>query len=322
MPIWSEILRELGQSAGEGGPPNFDGVRRRYLAKLHEHTGRNTVLYASGWLQTDAPPALTSISDEDIHALMEVTSGLHDSNLDLILHSPGGSPEAAEGIVSYLRSRFEHVRVIVPQLAMSAATMISCAANEIMMGKHSFLGPIDPRLLVSTPLGARSVPAQAVLDQFDKATNECADPAKLAAWLPMLGQYGPDLLVQCESALSLSRELVSTWLEAYMFRELADGVERARAVSAWLSDHATFKSHSRHLPRSVLREHGLAVSNLEDDELLQDLSLSVFHATAHTFAATPAVKIVENHTGRAFIKQHVVPVPTQTLQVGLGPGNA
>ena len=193
MPIWSEILRELAQTAAPGGAPDFDGVRRRYIAALHGHTRRNVVLYASGWLQKDTPPALTSIHDEDIHALMEVTSGLQGTTLDLILHSPGGSPEAAEGIVSYLRSRFDHIRVVVPQLAMSAATMISCAANEIMVGKHSFLGPIDPQLLVSTQLGTRFVPAQAVLDQFDKAQRECADPAKLSAWLPMLGQYGPDL---------------------------------------------------------------------------------------------------------------------------------
>ena len=322
MPIWSEILRELGQTAVQGGAPDFDGVRRRYLAAMHGHTRRNVVLYASGWLQKDAPPALTSINEEDIHALMEVTSGLQDTNLDLILHSPGGSPEAAEGIVSYLRSRFDHIRVIVPQLAMSAATMISCAANEIMMGKHSFLGPIDPQLLVSTQLGTRSVPAQAVLDQFDKAQQECADPAKLSAWLPMLGQYGPDLLVQCEMALSLSRELVSTWLEAYMFREIADAAQRAQSVSDWLSDHTTFKSHGRHLPRSVLREHALVVSDLEGDEVLQDLSLSVFHATTHMFAATSAAKIVENHTGRAFIKQHRVSLPAQTFQIGFGPGPA
>lgn len=208
MPIWSEILHELEQTAAQGGSIDFDGVRRRYLARLHEHTGRNVVLHASGWLQKDAaPPTLTQINQEDIHALMEVTSGLQDTNLDLILHSPGGSPEAAEGIVSYLRSRFDHIRVIVPQLAMSAATMISCAADEILMGKHSFLGPIDPQIVVSTQLGTRAVPAQAVLDQFDKAQQECADPEKLSAWLPMLGQYGPDLLVQCEMALSLSREL-------------------------------------------------------------------------------------------------------------------
>ena len=322
MPIWSDILRELNETVVPNGAPDFDSVRRKYLAALKQHTGRNVVLYASGWLQKEAPPALTSISDEDIHAFMEVTSGLQNTDLDLILHSPGGSPEAAEGVVSYLRSRFQNIRVIVPELAMSAATMISCAANEILMGKHSFLGPIDPQLLVSTQLGRRSVPAQAVLDQFDKAQRECQDPAKLSAWLPMLGQYGPDLLMQCETALELSRELVSTWLNTYMFASISDPnerQERAQLVSAWLSDHTTFKSHSRHLSRSELRQKGLVVSSLEDDELLQDLSLSVFHATTHTFGATPAAKIVENHAGRAFIKHFRVPQQAPALQLDVGP---
>ncbi len=320
MPLWSDILAELSQSAAQGSPPDFDGVRRRYLAGLHRHTDRNVVLYASGWLQRDdAPPTSTSITDEDIQALMEVTSGLRGPNLDLILHSPGGSPEAAAGIVAYLRSRFSRIRVIVPQLAMSAATMISCAADEIMMGKHSFLGPTDPQVLLATPLGTRYIPAQAVLDQFDKAQRECSDPTKLSAWLPMLSQYGPALLVQCETALELSRELVSTWLEAYMFRDRDDRAKFARSVSDWLSDHKRFKSHSRHLSRSDLSEQGLSVLSLEDDEKLQDLGLSVFHATTHAFAATPVVKIVENHTGHAFIKHHIPNPPAQAVQIALGP---
>ena len=66
--------------------------------------------------------------------------------LDLILHTPGGFPEAAESIVKYLRSKFStNIRVIVPHLSMSAGTMIACAGKEIVMGKHSSLGPIDPQ---------------------------------------------------------------------------------------------------------------------------------------------------------------------------------
>ena len=302
MPIWSEILSEL---AGRQ-PPDFDGVRRRYLVELHGHGGRNVILYASGWLQREAPPGLVSIGDEDMQAFMEVSQGLEGNELDLILHSPGGSPEAAEAIVSYLRSRFSHIRVIVPQLAMSAATMVACAADEIALGKHSFLGRTDPQLVLQTALGTRVVPAQAVLDQFDRAQRECVDPAKLSAWLPMLTQYGPDLLVQCESALKMSRELVTMWLKTYMFRELRDGAERAEAVSDWLAGHRNFKSHSRHISRDDVEDQGLTVSRLEDGERFQDLALSVFHATTHTFSGTPAVKIVESHTGRAFIKHHVV----------------
>ena len=65
--------------------------------------------------------------------------------LDLVLHTTGGSPAAAEAIVNYLRAKFGNdIRVIVPQLAMSAGTMIACSAKQIIMGKQSSLGPIDP----------------------------------------------------------------------------------------------------------------------------------------------------------------------------------
>ena len=310
MPIWSEILHEIRSQ----NPPNYDGVRRRYLNELHIHTGRNVILYASGWLQNPAAdPGFVSIGDEDIQALMEVTNGLEGDQLDVILHSPGGSPEAAEALVSYLRSRFSDIRVIVPQLAMSAATMIACASNEILLGKHSFLGPTDPQIMLPTSLGIRSVPAQAILDQFDRAQKECADPAKLSAWLPMLSQYGPDLLEQCESALYMSKALVRDWLETYMFKDLPDRGQKAQEVSDWLANHQDFKSHSRHIPRDELRTKGLLIRNLEEDEIVQDLSLSIFHATTQVLADTPTLKIVESHTGKAFIK-HQMPEP---IQVGI-----
>ena len=323
MPIWSEILRELKDTQRPNQGPDFDRVRRKYLAELHRHSGRSVILYASGWLQKDdVPPSPVSINDEDIQAFMEVSYGLEQDGLDLILHSPGGSLEAAEAIVTYLRSHFTNIRVIVPQLAMSAATMISCAADEIVLGKHSFLGPTDPQLLLQTSLGMRAVPAQAVLDQFDNARKECVDPAKLSAWLPMLSQYGPDLLAQCEAALGMSRELVETWLETYMFKGMQDRSKRAKKASDWLSDYKKFRSHGRHVTRSDVEAHGLQVLRLESDDKLQDASLSVFHATTHTFTGTSAVKIVENHMGRAFIKQHIVQaMPAVQLGVAQVPPN-
>jgi len=49
---------------------------------------------------------------------------------------------------------------------MSATTIIACAADELVLGRHSFLGPTDPQLIVSTSLGIRAIPAQAILDQL------------------------------------------------------------------------------------------------------------------------------------------------------------
>ena len=77
MPIWSEIPTEFANTQQDGYPPDFDGVRQEYLAEMYRHTGRNVSLHASGWLpNTDVPPALISISDEDKRALMEVSQRL------------------------------------------------------------------------------------------------------------------------------------------------------------------------------------------------------------------------------------------------------
>lgn len=322
MPTWGEILKELQESAQGGSPPKIDEIRRKYSCALSAYTKRAAILYATKWTQPDpgVSPELISILDEDLQGLMEVIHGIKNADLDLILHSPGGSLEAAEALVLYLRTKFNHIRVVVPQQAMSAATMIACAADEIVLGKHSFLGPIDPQFILNTPLGPRMVPAQAILDQFEQAKKECEDPARLGAWIPMLSQYGPDLLVKCENASDMSRTLVQGWLEAYMFKDDRNRRQKARKIARWLSDHRYFKSHGRHIARSDLEENGLKIRHLESVQQLQDLVLSVFHATTHTFNLTSAVKILENQHGRAFIKQAhaqrvIVPVPAGLPQL-------
>jgi hypothetical protein len=312
VPTWSGILNELHHTPTPSGQPDFDGVRRKYLANLHAHAGRNAILYATNWTQgaKNVDPDASSINDEDLQGLMEVVHGLPDAPLDLLIHSPGGSAEATEMVVHYLRSKFPHIRAIVPQAAMSAATMLACAADEIVMGKHSALGPVDPQFIVNGPFGRSSVPAQAILDQFDLARDECRDPARLGAWVPMLGQYGPALLKQCENALALSEELVAEWLARWMLKERGDAIAAARAIAGRLRDHASFKSHGRHITRDRAEEIGLVVTPLEAEQELQDLVLSVFHATTHTFSGTPCVKIIENHLGKAFVKlQQTIQVP-------------
>ncbi len=71
------------------------------------------------------------------------------------------------------------------------------------------------------------------------------------------------------------------------------------------------KSGEDHISRDKAEELKLNIENLEDDQELQDLVLSVFHATTHTFNGTGAVKIIENHNGNAFVKVQ------QTVQVQL-----
>ncbi len=310
MPTWGEILTEINSAAQflQSQPVAqhinpFDAVRRKYLGLAAAQTKRSTIVYATAWQQNPSAPApLITVADEDMLGFMEAVHGLPGPNLDLILHSPGGSGTAAEQIVKYLRTKFDHIRIIVPHMAMSAATMIATASDQILMGKHSFLGPIDPQVIMQTALGPRSIAAQAILEQFERAQREAVDPAKLRVWAPMLAQYGPDLLVSCQNAAALSENLVSNWLRQYMFKGDPDASAKGAAIAQWLSDHNQFKTHARPLGRDELLAKGLKIASLEQNQTEQDLFLSIHHAVSHTFTNTQAVKLIENNLGKAYVR--------------------
>lgn len=183
MPNWSEILKEIQSTVEEhqrGARSAHDHVRRRYLANLEAHTGRNTIAYYSAFL---SKPRLEGIEvvDDDKNAFMNCIHGLDRAKgLDLLLHTPGGSIAATESIVHYLRKMFGNdIRAIIPQIAMSAGTMIACSCKTIVMGQASNLGPIDPQI--------NGIPADIVKQEFQRAYDEIKqDPAKAHVWAPIL----------------------------------------------------------------------------------------------------------------------------------------
>ncbi len=294
-------------------------VRNGYLSKLAAYTKRNTIIYCTRWTQMDGlniPNTFISITPEDVQGLMAVMPGLQGDKLDLIVHSPGGSAEATKAIVDYLRTKFKHVRVIVPLMAMSAATMLACSADEIVMGKHSFLGPIDPQMLIQTASGQRPVTAQNVTAQFKMIADNVAAGANIAPYVPMLSQYGPDMLVLCKNASELSARLVEEWLAKYRFKGTKAGAKKAKDIAEWLSTHNNFKSHGVFISREELDKKGLNITPLEGDQMLQELVLSTFHACTHTFGMTGIVKLIENQNGLAFVKNIMTP---QMMQAPMQP---
>lgn len=304
MPSWGELIQEIAERAA-AGPFDMDQFRRKAIADLSALTGRSTIIYATNWLGPIGGPG-TSIDLGDMRALMEVFYQLPADGLDLILHSPGGSAEAVDRLVRYSREKFSNIRVFVPLAAMSAATMWALSADELVMGRHSQLGPIDPQIMLPTgPNGVGiPVPAGALLDQFATATEDlAANPERITAWLPTLQQYPPGLLNICENASTLARTLVAQWLEDHLLKDHQDPTGAAASVAEWLSDHKVHLSHSRSITRDELIDRGVPVSPLEEDQQLQDAVLTVHHLTQLTLGNSAVVKIVENNLGRAYVEQ-------------------
>lgn len=291
MPNWQGVLDEHKTKGS-----NFDIIRRQYLRKVHKRTGRNVIAYYSGWLQKRGESLPFGVDDNDKNGFMNAVYKLdHSKGLDLILHTPGGDAAATESLVSYLRSIFgTDIRAIIPQLAMSAGTMMACACNVIIMGRQSSLGPIDPQI--------NGFPAHGIVEEFNRAINEIkANQSAMAVWQPIISRYYPTLVGESEKAIKWANEMVQEWLVSGMFAGQKKKLSAAARVIKELGDHALTKSHSRHLDADKCRAIGLNVENLEDDMPLQEVILSVHHCMTQTFAGTPAVKIIENHNGAAFI---------------------
>ncbi len=160
-------------------------VRHKYLKALHAHSKRNVIAYYSGWLSKGGV-ALSDINDEDKNGFMTTIHKLDRKlGLDLILHTPGGGIAATQSIVNYLQKMFgKNIRAIVPQIAMSAGTVMACCCKEIWMGMQSSLGPIDPQL--------RGIPAHGVIQEFKRAMREVKrDASRIVIWQQIIGQYRP-----------------------------------------------------------------------------------------------------------------------------------
>jgi ATP-dependent protease ClpP protease subunit len=290
MPNWSEVLKEIQEEIKTGNNNSLDTVRRKYLSKIEIKTGRNVIAYYSGWLQKPNSND-SAINDKDKSSFMATIHGLDRSKgLDLILHTPGGDLAATESIIDYLNSMFNYdIRTIIPQISMSAGTMLALSSKEIMMGKQSNLGPIDPQM--------GGIACQAVIDEFNFAKNDIKNnPHAAVLWQAIISKYHPTFLIACQQAIEWSKNIAKVALLKNMCKHSTSQVDKILSVFA---DHSVQKSHSRHISLDECKNAGLKIIEMESDNELQDLILTTHHAFMHTLSHSSAIKIVENHLGIA-----------------------
>ena len=299
MPSWGELLDELQPHKNENGEETpgltVDELREKYIKLLSQQTGRNVIAYYSGWLKPGKTQNI-DINDSDITGVMNSIKGLDCSKgLDLILHTPGGNPTATEGIVKYLHSKFNNIRVIIPQMAMSAGTMLACSASEIVMGKHSCLGPIDPQY--------GGIPAYNIITEFREAKTDLDNnAASKSYWDMQLKKYPAAFFYTVLDSIRLSSVLATEWLTNYMFADEENGTAKKKKITKIVAKlNANNKSHSRHFTFDFCKDLGLKVTALEDDQNLQEAVLSVHHSFIITMDATAATKLIENQNGSRYI---------------------
>ena len=307
MASWSELLIAL-QADAQNDSNWLEKKLQAHLTAISTHRKNATVIfYASGFLQKAADNVL--INREDINGFMNALYKAGKSKkLTLILHTPGGDPNAVESIVEYLHSKFNYIEVIVPYLAMSGGAMISLASDLLILGRQSQLGPIDPQLVT----GNKTHSARAIQEGFSKAKEDIESDTRLAhLWAPILQNMGPSLVLEANKALSYSKELVVNWLNKRMLQDIGDEKkrkEKADTIAAYFnaeytSGHDQIHVHGQRIGATKLKELGIKLKLLEDDQSLQNDVLTAYHLMTLIFEMTPSLKFIASDAGKRWIKQ-------------------
>ncbi len=294
---WHDFLNKL--RSGEPEEINLYELRRACYQDIEAIRQRPLIVYAVQFPPPIAPPQVPvpiSIDFEDIDGFVDLVESIDQevNRIDVLIHSPGGSPEATERIVDLLRGRFQEVSFLVPHSAYSAATMLALSGEEIILLPSASLGPIDPQI--------NGAPTRALRRGFENARKALKEegPEALPAYIPLIEKYSLELLEICEDYERLSRELATIWLSEYMFKGRDEPQTIEEAVE-FFSSHDEHKTHSRSLTFKRINHLGLNISQAEGE--LKNLLREAHVVLRGFFELTPFIKIYENATGLSWGKQ-------------------
>ena len=267
-------------------------LRKACYAEIEKLRGRPLLIYATKFLDGVPAGVPNQIDLPDVDGFTDLINSVSDDclSVDVLLHSPGGRPDATERIVGILRNKFQEVNFLIP-----SAT----------------LGPIDPQVSVPTKEGMiRFVPAKSILNGFNKAKKIIKDegPEALPAYIPLIEKYSLDLFELCEDSEKLSKELVSSWLKKYMFAGERNNGRKIKKAASYFSDYNTHKVHSRPLSPDKLSGFGLKIEVAENP--LRDLMWEAYILLNGFFNVSPFVKLYESTSGVSWGKQ---------IQIIMGP---
>ena len=190
----------------------------------------------------------------------------HSGNsLDVIIDSGGGKIDSAYNLAQLFR-RYgkENLTFIVPRWAKSAATLLICAGDEILMTPVAELGPLDPQITVMNPLEQRlekfsplhiESTLQLIRDEFENGNSRLAEGLLQRLQFPLtLGSF--------KKSLDLGRDYVKKLLSTRMLKGQDEVVEKiAKVLTTGYADHSWC------ITIGETQELGLKTSELEGDSL-------------------------------------------------------
>lgn len=198
----------------------IEAARQKLIAKIEKKRGSRVILLVHrqetmSFLGFPVYKFINVDDSEEVLRAIQMTD--KDVPIDLILHTPGGLVLASLQIARALKKHKGKVTVFVPHYAMSGGTLISLAADEIVMSENAVLGPVDPQLGEYPAASILKLLEQKDVNKIDDKTLIMADVAKKAVsqlesavYELLVDKYGEEKAKELAHLLS-----TGTWTHDY-----------------------------------------------------------------------------------------------------------
>jgi len=224
--------------------------RQSLIRDIEEECGRRLICYVSG--------RAAVIDRDDTAGFMEILHNISpETNIDLLLHTRGGDVDAAEKLLTLVQATVGggELRVIIPDFAKSAGTLMALGADMLIMSDSSELGTIDPQIWSDDGRGNEI--CHSVLSYLDafKIQSEALrkNPDDPVARL-MLNKIDPTTLRNFEAIRDRARNFAEDQLKR-------KGRNFSQIASALL-DTTRWPSHGQMIKWQDVRDLGLTVDYL------------------------------------------------------------
>lgn len=228
--------------------------------------------------------ARTTMHTSDIPHLETVLNSISGADqINLLLHSPGGDGTIVEKMVDMCRSHLSgnnrKLRVIVPNIAKSAATVLALGADQILMGYCSELGPIDPQVPIAVSGITQWVSAFAFVEARDKLMAQIAEAIKkkepTVGLLQQLAGLNIPFTDEMENQIGFAKKTAVTLLDKYMLKpsipEARERAKKANDIAEKLLSKQLFPVHGQYIDGGTAKQLGLEVEVLDKDDALWKL---------------------------------------------------
>lgn len=203
------------------GRCDLEKAKEELINKIQKRTNSNVISLIYNNTPTRFRTQLAADLLPPLNALLKsIPKNKTKKRVSVVLHSSGGFLDVITSLVYMLRKRFQEFYIIIPEIAHSAATIITFGADKILMSYYSSLSPVDPQITLRSPAGNIGASTEDIEGYYELTNGMFKDDAaKIQAFSLLANRFPPEVLGHIKRVQKQTQMIAAKLLKYHHFQD-------------------------------------------------------------------------------------------------------